>query len=326
LIAAGQRKVASIQVLRGIAASLVVAFHCDQRFFLGNFGVDIFFIISGFIMGTVGAKEPAPTFFRNRLIRIVPLYWAVTLFMCAASLVPGVFANFTFTPWRLFASLFFIPHFDNAGHIWPLLVAGWTLNYEIFFYVIFTIGLVFGRPIVVTAVTLGLLVIGGLILRPGSAILHTWTDPLLLEFLAGLLMSRWNALRGVAAGLSLLVTGVSMLAVFWFWNLDPDPRVICWGIPAFAIVGGALALERANRFPSLPALILIGDCSYSLYLLHGLVIDAIHKVPMATGILQLPLVFAASIAVALVSWRYFERPSASMLRRRSRRSMEAVQS
>lgn len=156
---------ASIQFLRAIAAWLVVYHHYMEffhglnsssklgQFFSvwGTFGIDTFFVISGFIMfyslasRAYGAKE----FFVKRLLRIVPAYWFYTLLMVLLSWV--YVKEFSYTGWNLntlVSSLFFIPTKNPSGEIgyYPLLTVGWTLNLEMFFYAWLSLCiLIFGR-------------------------------------------------------------------------------------------------------------------------------------------------------------------------------------
>ena len=307
----------SIQSLRALAALLVVAFHVsDGAFVTGAAGVDIFFVISGFIMGTVGVRETPLTFLKKRVVRIVPLYWAVTLFMCAVSLF-GLFARFSFNAEQLVKSLLFIPYLDPTGHIWPLVVVGWTLNLEILFYAVFTLALLFGAPIRLTVAILALLALAGYIFAPSAAPLQLWTSPLLLEFVAGLLLATVLRPAGRGLGLAMLGFAIAGLAVVgaagWF---EPEGRILAWGLPAALIVAGALALERAGAWPAkaLKPLEAIGDASYSLYLLHGLVIAFAHRL-FGDGLLVNLAIVVVSIAIALFSFRLFERPVGRFLGR-----------
>ena len=139
----------SIQYLRAVAALMVVFHHIiNAKPWLFNplenypslaTGVDIFFVISGFIMYVAARNEAPLEFLKKRIIRIVPLYWVATL---AFVIVKTKLHIFSLTPedWLHIAkSLAFIPHHDptNPGKIWPYLIQGWTLNYEMFFYLIF---------------------------------------------------------------------------------------------------------------------------------------------------------------------------------------------
>ncbi|GGD43107.1 acyltransferase family protein [Aureimonas glaciei] len=307
----------SIQSLRAIAALLVVAFHVsDGAFVTGAAGVDIFFVISGFIMGTVGVRETPLTFLKKRVVRIVPLYWAVTLFMCTVSLF-GLFARFNFEAGQLLKSLFFIPYFDPSGHIWPLVVVGWTLNLEILFYAVFAFALLAGMPVRLSAAILVLLVLGGYGFAPAAAPLQLWTSPLLLEFVAGLLLATVLQPAGRFLGLVLITLAAVALAAIgaanWF---EPEWRILAWGIPSAMIVAGALAIERAGAWPTraLKPLEAIGDASYSLYLLHGLVIAFAHRL-IGDGLMVNLAIVVASIGIALVSFHLFERPVGRFLGR-----------
>ena len=134
----------SIQHLRAIAALSVALFHACQwsqiDFGIGAAGVDLFFVISGFVMWTVTAgREAAPlTFLRRRVIRVAPLYWIVTLALVAGALVfPQRFPEVEPRADHILLSLAFIQHMNPAGQPFPILAPGWTLNYEAVFYLVF---------------------------------------------------------------------------------------------------------------------------------------------------------------------------------------------
>ena len=125
-----------IQTLRGLAAILVVMEHI--RFFAcGAFGVDIFFCISGFMI-MLTTQNDTGYFFKKRLIRIVPFYWIMTLGSFALMLLfPSMFQASEATLSRLVKSLLFIPFDMGSGVLQPLLRIGWTVNCEMFFYLLF---------------------------------------------------------------------------------------------------------------------------------------------------------------------------------------------
>ncbi len=108
----------------------------------GFAGVDVFFVISGFIMWSISARESRPAAFMvNRIVRITPLYWLATGVMIFGALA-GLFPRVVLTPDHIVNSLLFIPHVSPSNHqVWPLLVQGWTLNYEMFFYALFALTL-----------------------------------------------------------------------------------------------------------------------------------------------------------------------------------------
>lgn len=306
----------SIQALRFVAALLVMAFHlADGTFIVGAVGIDIFFVISGFIMGTIGVGETPSTFLAKRIIRVVPLYWAVTLFLSAVSVL-GVFSRITVDPPSLAKSLLFVPYFEAGGGLWPIVPVGWTLNVEMLFYAIFAAGLVLGTPIRFAAATLALLALAGAVFQPADAILRQWTTPLLLEFAAGLALATWVRPSGAGRGLAMLGIGVIGLAGLASLGIyDQQYRLLTWGVPACLIVCGALAIERAGRWPSgLRVLEIGGDASYSLYLLHGLVISLMAKI-LGTTLTAKAATAIIAIALALASYRLFERPVGAFLTR-----------
>src|SRR5262249_39672775 len=145
----------SLQALRAVAALSVVLYHID---FIGRgaFGVDIFFVLSGFIICHVTAAD-RQHFLLKRLIRIVPLYWARTLVVCALALAAPRLLQTTSDSWMgLLKSLFFIPYEKESGRVYPVLFLGWTLNYEMFFYVVFSIALAL-RPALAPLLSAGVL-------------------------------------------------------------------------------------------------------------------------------------------------------------------------
>jgi exopolysaccharide production protein ExoZ len=155
----------------------------------GTSGVDLFFVISGFIrVVTTSGTGMGPGEFWRRASR--PLYWLLTLLMIAVALVaPGLFKTLKVAPSTLVQSLLFIPHFSQSfpGVVWPLLVPGWTLNFEMFFYAVFGLALLLPErnrllPLVTFFVMLTAI---GLVFGPfASAAAQTYTHPMLLEFAA----------------------------------------------------------------------------------------------------------------------------------------------
>jgi hypothetical protein len=138
----------NLHLLRALAALAVVYFHATSEAGLnlpiniGGHGVDVFFVISGFIIAYIGARTPE-RFFVRRLIRIVPFYWAATLAVfAAATLAPHLLRSTRTDVVQLLCSLFFIPRETAYAGTVPTLVLGWSLNYEMYFYVVFALALV----------------------------------------------------------------------------------------------------------------------------------------------------------------------------------------
>ena len=313
----------NIQCLRAVAAYMVVLYHArlltpiGERwsFDFGNAGVDIFFFISGFIINHVAVRDDvgAPgAFLLKRAIRIVPLYWLLTLLVGAAGQVAPSLAGAGGQPdlGRIVQSLLFIPYFDDTGEMHPVLFMGWTLNYEVFFYALFAAALLIRREVprlLALSLALAALVVLGAVVDPHSAAGTTYTSPLLLEFVAGMWMNRaWRlwpqrAMRG--GGRAMLVLAIVLAFAVLAWGDHAwlaAPRELKWGIPAFAIVAAALALEHDGVSLRWRWLLLLGEASYAIYLIHPFVIKAASIAYARLGVTALPLHALALLGVLVL--------------------------
>jgi exopolysaccharide production protein ExoZ len=333
------KKLYGIQYLRAAAALGVVVFHAAERsgshFVIGAAGVDVFFVISGFIMWVISQKrEMTPLgFFGDRLKRIVPIYWMATAAMCIGALA-GIFPNLTLTVAHVVDSFLFIPHRSpNGGHIWPVLVQGWTLNYEMFFYAVFACVLFLPsrRRLAALAVIFLLLAGGGWLLDSRNPLLATYTNPLILEFLLGALIGRlWLAGRMPSAktGAALVVFSLCGFAFVGVTLKGFSPFFL--GPLAGLLVVGTLALEDADRVVRSRLLSYIGDGSYSIYLWHTFAISVVAK---AAGFLHFPaaltlvLSVCAGLLIGLLLYELVEKDLARRLRAllRGDRPAEAVE-
>jgi exopolysaccharide production protein ExoZ len=327
----------SIQYLRAIAASMVMLYHAGRAanghlpgdfpsFTIGAAGVDIFFVISGFVMWQSTAASPSTPgeFLRKRISRIVPLYWLATLLMCAMPFVSGTIAGGLSTnAEHLLASLAFIPWHaarDPAGVFYPVYVPGWTLNFEMVFYLIFAACLLIGhlrwRLLSVVATFSVLAIIGRA--APAHSVAAWMLAPIILEFAAGLCIGAWAATpRSLPAPLAavLLAAGFAGLMLSGA-DATIDEMSGVWGIPAVAIVLGAVELERHRLVRTWTMPVLIGESSYALYLSHiftiGFVVIAwngLHLWDSAAGQLAFfPVTFVACQVVAIVTHLYIEQP------------------
>ena len=339
-----------IQVLRGVAAILVVVFHAashaygsENMFRVGNAGVDIFFVISGFVMWTAqktSGKHPTTprSFLRQRIIRVVPLYFLFTIALLLAWLaLPSAFPRMTApTPAHVLLSLAFVPHLNPGATAFPLLAQGWTLNFEMFFYIVFAMGLMLpvGRRFGLLAALLPILALLGLLLPDGLArrapVLSLF-DPLLIEFLGGIVIARWVE-KGWKPGAMLgwAVLGLGAAALVFAPNPPAEgdwARLLLFGVPAFLIVAGAVGVETsAANFHAGPAPLLLGAVSYSLYLSHTFVVSIVCKAlgGNANPWLVTEAATTLSILAALAVYRFVEQPLLNFLRGRRARA-ECVQ-
>ena len=339
-----------IQYLRGIAALMVVYHHVAFQVVrssgitlpladIGAAGVDIFFVISGFIMWvTTQDNPPAPgVFIRRRIIRITPLYWVMTLMLTLVSLaLPELLNTTRFQVEHVVLSMLYIPtqHPEIAGQILPFFIQGWTLNYEIFFYLIFACLLTLNvtlRFLALAFILGSLAVFGALLPTTGSSIIEFYTSTIILEFLYGVVLGSLfmsNKMRGGRAPLVLLLGGAALLlftglvGLKYGANGQAASRALIWGLPAAAIVAGAAfgSAELKQRCHQLS--MALGDSSYSLYLSHIFALPVIgllwrHSVlgfsgPAACAMGLVMLIGA--IAGGHLVYILIERPLAVMLR------------
>lgn len=309
-----------IQYLRALAALAVVFFHAGERsghaLAIGAAGVDVFFVISGFIMWVIVARRPVSPgrFLAERLRRIVPVYWLATGVIAAGALL-GLFPNLVLTARHLLASLFFVPsRSPSSGEVWPVLVQGWTLNYELFFYAVFAACLLLParmRLAAVAAIFLALVALG-LAVTSENPLFVTYTRPIILEFVAGMLIGRlWLAgrVRGRGLGLALVVLSLAGFAVIGLLRL-PFDEWTCGPLAAMLVYGTA-ALEREGGVSHLRLPALLGDASYSIYLWHTFAISVVAKAGTMLGLAP-ALVFLASVLAGLLAglagYRLIERP------------------
>ncbi len=341
-----QALLGNLQYLRAIAAYLVVLYHARLltpigeifSFDFGRAGVDIFFVISGFIIQYVAARDDGGrpgAFLLKRVIRIVPLYWLLTLSIAAIlALVPRLAGEGGLPDaGRIVRSLLFIPYFDDAGEVHPVLFIGWTLNYEMFFYALFAAGLLIARPALRLAVASGALlalVALGLATAPRSAIGLTLTSPLLLEFGAGLWLGycwrRWPMVPArprhrAAIRLAIVIAFAALPLSEAFW--PTLPQLLKWGVPAVVIVAGALALERSGAGVAHRGALLLGEASYAIYLGHPFVIKAIsllyarlHVDAWLLHVIALCVTVAIVGIVGVAMHLLVERPLVRLLRHR----------
>ncbi len=327
-------KVESVQLLRAVAAGVVAIAHGAFAFADGvgsglgipnigaypaQIGVAMFFVVSGYVM-VVSSRNlfaragAARTFWTRRAVRILPPYWLATFVLL------GVFLAFDqpFDLSQLPGSLALLP-LDQAGFqgrplflLWP----GWTLFYEMVFYLLFGIGLAKGRAGSVGFAALALcgLVAAGILVPVESAALTSLTRPVLLLFLVGMALA-WmrearHSLPAAARYLSLALALLCAMVLPAPAQADAlDFTYLAWaGIPAsllaLAVLGGPL------RVPAFGLVDRLGDASYALYLLHVPLAHAwIRLFPFSLGAWTFVIsLMLATYAASLLAYRFVERP------------------
>ena len=323
----------SVQALRALAALAVATYHAlqwaDGGFEVGRAGVDVFFVISGFIMWhvTAGRDVDPGDFLWRRLTRVAPLYWLATLGVLGVALGWPAFLPEVRPGWtHLALSLAFIPHLDPRGLPFPTLPPGWTLDYEALFYLIFAGALACPRAWrgrIVAGALASVTAFGFLCAEP---FYYLGANPMLLQFAAG-------------AGLGFLVErrrqpgplwgGVMLAAALGVWIAEDVThaftelwRPLLWGVPALLTVAGAVCLETGGVSLRLPAWVrrassALGDASYAIYLLH-LPATAIvaHTLGWTNPTLFVAVSLAASTAAGLAGRAFIEKPLLRRLRSR----------
>ncbi len=316
----------SLQYLRAFAALSVVLFHAcqwaDINFDVGAGGVDVFFIISGFLMWRITSDQrlTAPMFLLRRIGRVAPLYWIVTLALTALALsAPRLIWQVKPEPVHVLLSLFFVPHLDPAGIPFPLLPPGWTLNYEAVLYLVFTLSLLAPRRWrlrIVLGTLCAIPVIGILFIH----LFPLFANPMMLEFAAGVMLAKMletHAPPRPLVGWTLIVLALAGFAALRLFGIHSDiGRWVLWGAPALMIVTGALGLEAHGRLPRSDGLEHVGDASYAIYLAHWPVIALAARLTRPDGSWAfIGLAALAALIAGLALHRFVEAPLLRLTRR-----------
>ncbi|KRQ17380.1 hypothetical protein AOQ71_02275 [Bradyrhizobium manausense] len=332
-----------VQILRGLAACLVLFYHnalvmSDRsgsaafRLYFGQAGVDIFFAISGFVIVIVtvnswGMKEAAGPFLLRRVLRVVPLYWIFTTVKILTLItMPNVGEHTRLSVSLVVCSYLFIPPWSPDHYGFPILQPGWTLSFEMLFYICFACALTTGFKRPVVWLSLSFVLLTGLgFAQPGKfGSFSLLLNPLLLEFVLGMLVGWATVRRMLLPTYIALPLGSVLLLVIGASNvLGPEIilyRVVFWGLPGALLLLSFVSLDRyftgaSARFP-----IALGEASYSLYLTHPFVVGAswsvLSKYTLLSGLwLWFPylLIICVAAIFALLVHRYVEGPLTRLL-------------
>jgi exopolysaccharide production protein ExoZ len=337
----------NIQGLRGIAVLFVILFHLQgiERKYstdwalpdllqLGAIGVDVFFLISGFIMMTVTrpllpGKRSAFDFILHRCIRIYPLYWLVSALILAGILLkPDAVKNIPSSDFYLLQSFLLLPQTDL-----PLLSLGWTLIHEIYFYCVFGILLLLPAKTRIPALALwsALSIALWQILQPEQTQpwLYVLCNPLTLEFTTGCFIAALLQRKQAIHPLLILFAGIAATLVSWyFWASGSyrefpvgSDRVIYFLVPCALILAGSVAMDYQgisfHRW-----LKKTGDASYSLYLTHILIMSVGGRLwqlfrdqsSLADNMMWLSALFAVTLTGGMLCHQWIEKPLIRYLR------------
>ncbi|CAI8833749.1 acyltransferase family protein [Chryseobacterium sp. IT-36CA2] len=315
-------KLNNLQILRGISALLVCCFHFretinlpdlnlgDILFKKGSIGVPVFFIISGFIMAFTTQKinfskdsfQQIILFYKRRVIRIVPLYYLLTF---AAMIPGGSFLLYFYGSGlhELIHSVLFLP----TKKEFPVLFLGWSLNFEMFFYLIFGLSLFFKeKRYYFIAAFFILTTIVGFFIQFESPYLRMVTHSLNLYFVVGiffaLLLNKytipksWAGIISVIGILSFILVLLSIIPI----NNDWVKLAI---ISTFVFT--FLTFDYIFHFKGNKLLIFLGDISYSLYLSHPFV-EIVLKRFKVEGYFSIPFfLFKIAVVIVVASLLYY---------------------
>lgn len=347
-------RIDAIQILRAVAALMVAYGHAlavttkiakpDNITFswpslpIGH-GVDIFFVISGFIMVYVSEKLFTKhggwqDFISKRLIRIIPLYWFATVIFLVLLVVDalrgGLFPNFE----AIITSLLFIPSMafkPDGSQPYPIVAGGWTLEHEMYFYVIFAFFIGLKREFAVAAVSFFIIAVCSLVLifQPDSTLFQFWGRGINCEFIMGMLLAlAWR--KGVV--LRPIIRVIICFAAFaWVsWSkfiphADNSPygfiRLWSWGVPAAMLVAAASLGKTVIPKTFEKMALLLGDASYSIYLVHPIVYVILQHSPIKFVALigvwpTVALLFFTGATVSLAVYLWIERPMLGFIKQR----------
>lgn len=333
-----------VQILRFAAAMLVVVMHITQAISIhiggtgpthywadGSAGVDIFFVISGFVMAMSTSTLPSDAasrvnaawvFMRRRLLRIAPLYWFYTLLKVVLLLaLPTLASRASVEPGHLAASLLFIPAVSPWGLVLPALPVGWTLNFEMLFYAVFAAAIALGAPRIRFCLLVFLLIFTAEWYVPDSVVLGFYAQSIVFEFILGVCIAyAFLHFRHASPGVGLIVIAAGVMFMFIpDWGHSAD-RFATWGCGAALVVLGSIWLEPWTlRAPLASRLSFLGDASYSIYLSHTFVVPAGVLALKKLGVQDsLAIVLAVGMAVVVagcISYVWLERPMTTFFKR-----------
>lgn len=335
----------NFQALRAVAALMVLFVHIDllarplgldvRDLAFGNVGVDLFFVLSGFVIvhSTQRRPQSAGSFALNRVVRVVPLYWLLTLGVFAVALIAPAMLNSTDADLsNLAKSLIFLPYQKENGLIQPVLFVGWTLNYEMFFYLVFAAALALCASVASRAAWLSSVLLVAFVAwvqwaQPQSLVLRFFGYTIVFEFVMGmwiaLLAERGLKIGARPAAIVLAISGAWLVGHMLFWSAGP--RWVLAGIPSALVLICALSLEEAGYAIRHRFVQLLGAASYALYLSHPFVLQALGKAaaPFDSVAVAIPAILVGFVLAHLVGIAlhlYVEKPMVVALRNKLGRS------
>jgi peptidoglycan/LPS O-acetylase OafA/YrhL len=313
----GVRKYLGLQILRITAACMVLFEHSgfyvserlDTHFTFwrhGPKGVDIFFVLSGFVMiysseKLINDANGWKIFAERRIVRIVPIYWIATSIKVTALLLStGYILHTQFSVVKSIESYLFLPAFNAEGNINPVLGVGWTLNFEMFFYFLFTLAL-FLRVSVYKFVggVLAVLSLGAIFRQDNWPAVSFYLNPIVLEFFYGMVIAK-ICLSGkhIPKYFALPLLALGFFGLLASWPMSKLELHLLQGIFAALIVYSMASME--DSLTRIPRFVLyLADASYAIYLYHEFIGPVVPIVLMKLHLVYPWLSIAGSVILSL---------------------------
>jgi peptidoglycan/LPS O-acetylase OafA/YrhL len=347
----------AIQILRAIAALGVVYTHCASEGGFNNikntgaWGVDIFFIISGFIIAYIVSKDTS-RFIVKRIFRVVPLYYIATFLVILVALCfPSLIHGTKITIEKIIKSLFFIPYRDELKKNLPILGQGWTLSFEMFFYMTmaFCLFLIKNKKYLVVFCSFILIVFLVVlnVFKPSSFELEYYRTGLFPEFIYGLLLfpvydcikqkinitSTYTYPPSPPVYIKIFCLGIVIICFTYLIRSDitglyfSKNRNLQNGIPSLILVVALLAMENYINIQNIIVkfMVLLGEASYTMYLFHYHITAFFSRVvfPRIVGnnnifiveILKLLFTIISTIIISIYLYKLVDMPIQKKLRR-----------
>ncbi|MFT3931305.1 MAG: acyltransferase [Spongiibacteraceae bacterium] len=328
-----------IQCLRAVAALLVMWAHFKFssnssllnypmiQTSAGSIGVDVFFVISGFVIALTASKinNSWRTFIIHRIARVVPLYYLTSIYFAVY-----IINHYGFIPHQALNTLIFIPLFNINDFANPYHPFGWTICFEIWFYIAFATSLIFAKSLTIKIFPVAFMIASALVLTQynGKYVLPSFLfHPLVLEFCAGIYLYRARNFFGkpalflfIAASISSAFLVLDTEKLGYHTEVLSDPslgalRALIWGGFSLFLVGTFIALDNCKvKWPH--TFTHLGDASYSLYLIQPYTLKLASKLTTYSEIEWLgPLLFTLfTLSAALILHHLIEKPLTKLCR------------
>ncbi len=325
----------SIQAYRGFAAILVLLHHSTllvsdyfnikdpflSIFYGGNSGVQFFFVLSGFIIyfihkKDIGRPSTLLLYLTKRFVRVYPIYFAVTIVVVSLYFIIPSFGEDYYRTFKSIIVSFFLVPYTKSPHV----DVAWTLVHEVFFYLVFAV-LIINKKIgwalvflLVFSILINILYLGSLS-YPWSFLLSPYNLLFFLGIFAAFLIERqmYNVNRHKIAlpiffiSNSIMIVSIFVYGLFYFYlekEINTTLMIVWFGLGSFFIILQSGNSKLESYFKKKKLLLLIGESSYSLYLLHYLVITFLMKILVYLNIsnyISIYLVYAFLIISGVVS-------------------------